>query len=64
MAVRQHDPTRLLDQIENLSRSHREHELSRFPHLLWIGIGALGAAMLLLPLAAVISMPRSGDEVT
>jgi hypothetical protein len=27
MAVQQHDPTDLLDQIENLSRTHREHEL-------------------------------------
>lgn len=27
MAVQQHDPARLLDQIENLSRTHREHEL-------------------------------------
>jgi hypothetical protein len=27
MAVQQHDPTQLLDQIENLSRTHREHEL-------------------------------------
>jgi hypothetical protein len=27
MAVQQHDPTQLFDQIENLSRTHREHEL-------------------------------------
>lgn len=27
MTVQQFDPTRLLDQIENLSRTHREHEL-------------------------------------
>ena len=27
MAVRQQDPAHLLDQIENLSRTHREHEL-------------------------------------
>lgn len=27
MAVQQQDPTQLLDQIENLTRTHREHEL-------------------------------------
>jgi hypothetical protein len=27
MPVQQEDPTQLLDQIENLSRTHREHEL-------------------------------------
>jgi len=27
MAIQQHDPTELLDQIENLTRTHREHEL-------------------------------------
>lgn len=27
MTVQQHDPAHLLDQIENLSRTHREHEL-------------------------------------
>jgi hypothetical protein len=27
MAVQEHDPTQLLDQIENLTRTHREHEL-------------------------------------
>ena len=27
MAVHQHDPARFLEQVENLARSHREHEL-------------------------------------